>query len=362
MDTNIFWDGFTVAAIWIVAILAFIDFLIGPSGRLALQKRIGDCWVFLAQQEWRGLMTWHAGRIASTLGRVTKYKWASLRSFIRIFLFSITFSWASGTLISSIVHIKQIPLINSVASVTFISLAILEAIIMRVWKHKWRLGPFTFLLMFVAVFYFSLSVISSVLSFVSVDASQMIDNYFAEIAPLTGVLSSKSIMITFVLLANFVFDYVSLMLTIYLLTRMARSIRWSSLLAYLSLDVVLALLLFAIVALITAFLHDQWLFPDEPWVTPMLKSPFSLDDIQFHTHIKCMAVTAALPTLIHLLIAVAFLLSKLARPILLRPTTLITQRFYESQRGILALMGASLAILAKAIQATLKYLVKYAQS
>ncbi len=66
--------------------------------------------------------------------------------------------------------------------------------------------------------------------------------------------------------------------------------------------------------------------------------------------------TSALPTLIHLMITIAFLASKLFRPLLQKPVSLILLRFHESRKGVLTQLAVGVGVLAKLMQVGVKYL------
>ena len=57
-----------------------------------------------------------------------------------------------------------------------------------------------------------------------------------------------------------------------------------------------------------------------------------------------------LPSLLLLILAAFFTISKLIRPILQKPTALIFQRLYESDKGVLTLVSVAIGAIAKLIQ------------
>jgi hypothetical protein len=64
---------------------------------------------------------------------------------------------------------------------------------------------------------------------------------------------------------------------------------------------------------------------------------------------------AVLPLLLHLITVSVFLLSKLVRPLLRKPTELLLLRFYESEKGILTLLAVGVGAAAELITKAIKY-------
>ena len=66
-------------------------------------------------------------------------------------------------------------------------------------------------------------------------------------------------------------------------------------------------------------------------------------------------LAGALPLILHLGIALGFLLSKLFYPVLQKPTEIVLLRFYESKKGVLTIIATGLALLATVISKGAKY-------
>ncbi len=141
---------------------------------------------------------------------------------------------------------------------------------------------------------------------------------------------------------NGILDWISLFATIYFLGIMARSDGLSVIMGVIGLDVIVAGVLGIIVIAISSFLSN------------FFGGGGFLSGIEYAFFGAVVLFTSLLPTLIHLLVAFVFLISKLLRPIVQKPLALILLRFHESDKGALTLLAIMTGTLAKLIQQGIK--------
>ena len=149
---------------------------------------------------------------------------------------------------------------------------------------------------------------------------------------------------------NAIVGWASLSITIWLLTMMARSVSPIRLGFLMITDIVIAALLVYVCYIVTIGLHLTQIDPNFP----------ELQGLQMqliHESVFPITVIASLPTLIHLLVVIVFLGSKLFRPLLVKPVSLIMLRLYESPKGVLSQLAVGLGAVAKLLQQGMKYLM-----
>ena len=147
---------------------------------------------------------------------------------------------------------------------------------------------------------------------------------------------------------NALFDWISLSTTMHFFRMMAKSTTTRSLLKQFTLDV--------IVALICCI----WLIP---WViiyneigsmlwqaTALLGRADSNISLWIETIILVTIMTTLLPTLLHFISVLAFILSKITRPIFQPITSLILARLYEDKRSVLTQIAIGLGAIAALIK------------
>ncbi len=66
-------------------------------------------------------------------------------------------------------------------------------------------------------------------------------------------------------------------------------------------------------------------------------------------------VPAVLPLMLHAAMVLTFMLSKLFRPLLQKPTELLLLRFYESEKGVLTLLAVGLGAITELAIKAIKY-------
>jgi len=169
---------------------------------------------------------------------------------------------------------------------------------------------------------------------------------------------AKFIKITAVAFATFapfnaLLDWVSVVVTMHFLTLMSQSARVGRLLALILADLVVAALLGGTVVAVGRVVETavKTALPPGSGFLAGLDHGIAVAMVMI-----VVMFTSLLPTLIHMLVGLFFLLSKVIRPILQQPTALVLQRLYESERGILTLLAAGVGGLAKLLQEGTKYL------
>jgi len=147
---------------------------------------------------------------------------------------------------------------------------------------------------------------------------------------------------TDIFVINAVLPIVALIVTMYFLRLMAStSALWPLVLLTIS-DVVILLSLIML-TVVTVQSHRTW-------------DVFNFDNIFVMAIWMSGGIVSLIPTLLHILLMVLFIGSKLSAPFLKKPINLILLRLHESEKGVLSLIGLAAGTLAKLVQEGLKLL------
>lgn len=145
-------------------------------------------------------------------------------------------------------------------------------------------------------------------------------------------------------LPNAFFDWLSLALTMFFLKLMARNAKPLFLCVLILFDIIGAIV-FAIIPFYigAAFLPQTGGRAGLIFLTQLVIVG------------SVVAITSAIPSILHLMLSLVFLLSKLFRPLIQKPISLILIRFHESRQGVLTQLAAGFGAVAKLIQMGAKY-------
>jgi hypothetical protein len=145
-------------------------------------------------------------------------------------------------------------------------------------------------------------------------------------------------------LPNAFFDWLSLALTMFFLKLMARNAKPLFLCVLILFDIIGAI----VFATIPFYIGVAF-----------LPQPGGRAGLMFLTQLaivgSIVAITSAIPSILHLMLSLVFLLSKLFRPLIQKPISLILIRFHESRQGVLTQLAAGFGAVAKLIQMGAKY-------
>ena len=160
-------------------------------------------------------------------------------------------------------------------------------------------------------------------------------------------------------LVNAYFDYISLAFTMFLLRIMARSVSLVRICLIIVLDLFIVYSLLFIIALsVFVLLYLSVYVLGQSVGTIVFSAPgtYSIAIKDFPIEIIYLVLfTSLLPSLFHLVLAFIFLTSKLLRPLLQQPTSLVLLRLYQSEKGVLTLLAVGCGGVAKLVQEGAKY-------
>lgn len=196
------------------------------------------------------------------------------------------------------------------------------------------------------VFSFGITIISYYILFVLLFLKErtfveVVTNFVAIVTELAPFLLA---VIIFWGLPNAFFDWLSLALTMFFLKLMERNTN-PLFLSVLILFDIFGAILFAFFAFYLG--------------AALLPGPTGIGGIIFVSQLAIVgivvSITSAIPSILHLLLSFVFLLSKLFRPLLQKPISIILIRFHESRQGVLTQLAVGAGAIAKLVQEAAKY-------
>lgn len=150
---------------------------------------------------------------------------------------------------------------------------------------------------------------------------------------------------------NAFLNWLSLAITFVLLRHMSKTIKLSRLALFILLDAVIAIsLAYASYRLVVKIVIPS--NADHFFQIVLLLVMASVEKVPLFV---AASAVGAFPTLMHLGLAIVFLGSKLLRPVLQPPVSLVLLRFHESKKGVLTILAVFLGSSAKLVQEATKY-------
>ncbi|BBO85786.1 hypothetical protein DSCO28_63520 [Desulfosarcina ovata subsp. sediminis] len=148
--------------------------------------------------------------------------------------------------------------------------------------------------------------------------------------------SSWDIESILLMISNGLLNYFSFGITVHLLKKMESQTSIVILVVILLSDIIIA----SIIALIAYVL-----------MSVILGDAESILEVVAHAIVLVIVmISSFIPTIIHALFTLLFLLSKLFRPLIQKPSELVLLRLSQSSKGILTLLAAAIATIAKLIE------------
>lgn len=337
------------------SLLTAIDWAIGPDGRSRMRERVGLWWLHVSETTFAGLVAEDAARVEAWLRRIFGRRWLGLRAMLLCLAISVVTSltiWL-GSMAATVAQ-AEMPEDTPPNLPYLVAKAVLG---FTVTPEEVELGPEE--------------------AEIPPDERAMLKDLYAQEIRVNANDTRRLIASTawsaplVLLLINAVLDWVSLGVTLLLLGWMARAVSTPRLLGIVLFDLFLAILL-ALTVGVLVFVYA---------VGPSELMRIGIEEIEQATRTAEMTLqqmravtgnagiwegmiavplailfTSALPTLVHLLLAVVFLASKLFRPLLQPLIGRVLYLFHVSQKGVLTQIAVGGAVLIKAGQETLKYL------
>ncbi len=147
---------------------------------------------------------------------------------------------------------------------------------------------------------------------------------------------------------NVLFTWISFIITLIFLQKMVESVSLYALVKFALLDTILG-----IFAAITSFAGTWALVRVFPGFLD-----YPIDDVgdipAVLIFVPVILLANLLPSLLHLIAALTFLLSRLFRPLVQLPSALVLERFAESKKGVLSLVAIAVGTAAKLIDTWFK--------
>lgn len=338
----------------VASLLTAVDWWIGPEGRGAMRERMGLWWLHVSEMSFAGLVAEDAVRVQGWLRGIFGQRWLGLRALLVcsvISLFASLAIWIGSILaVYAQAEIREGP-------VNLPQLAAKMYLGYEVRPEEVILGPED----------------AGIPSDIEADVKRQI---LQDIRSLVSQLRQEfrqgfaNVLLPLFLL-NALLDWVSLGVTLLLLGWMARSITAWRLAGLIVLDLTLAILLAVTVGLLVAIyaygpeeFAQTWIsnFAESSRVTILvmertqqLYAQLGIWDGMIVLPVAIL-FTSALPTLVHSVVAMAFLCSKLFRPVLQPVVSRALYLFHASRQGVLTQLAVGGGILTKAGQETIKYL------
>lgn len=349
-----FFDHFFYWTFVIASLLTAIDWWIGPDGRAKARERIGLWWLHVSESTFTGLANEDARRVERWLHGIFGRRWLGLRAFLLCSAISIavTATLLLGNWITIYVQAAPTPeqrsLVLAVVKMTLgydvvpddIALnpdeaAGLDADEQRHYKE------------------------------LLLDEARVLERDLGDVLPfvVTQVLLPLALL-------NALFDWISLGVTLLLLGWMARAVTSPRLFGLVLLDLALATLLAAAVGLAVAVFAMGLAEFANTWLTDFQQQMRFMDStvVRLRATYSAMGIwdgllvipalvlfTSALPSLVHLVVALVFLTSKLFRPVLQPIIGRLLYLFHVSRQGVLTQLAIGGGVAAKAVQESVKY-------
>lgn len=349
-----FFDHFFYWIFVIASLLTAIDWWIGPNGRAAARERMGHWWLHMTETSFAGLVAEDARRVESWLRSVFGRRWLGLRALLLCTGISLA--------------------VSVILMLVYWTLVFIQFENSSVENRNVRLGVWMILGYEVTVD--DIIVDPEEEEFLEPDElSRLKEQWLLELNEVATVgrpaLSQafSNILIPLILLNAF-FDWISLGVSLLLLGMMGRSVTALRLGGLVALDLVVAVILAALVViLVGSFAIGPREFV-ETWILNF-DQQMELIDRVFVVYQRAIAefdlwegvfvfpalvlFTCALPSLLHLALAIVFLGSKLFRPVLQPVIGRLLYLFHVSRQGVLTQLAIGGGVAAKAAQESIKY-------
>lgn len=299
LDAFLFWDAMIVAS------LIFFDFLIGEQGRGKIKDLVGWWWLLIEEKTYGGLAQKDAQAVLGFFEGCFSSKLISKRFFKQSAIWGLRIFLPVSALLYTVVAVQ-----------------IAHEVQIEIEKGT--------------------------------DVILDLDEKFYVGVCLSFILAA---ILTCLMFA------VSAMFTIILLRYMSKITSFFRITMAMVLDLAIGLGLGAIfIAVIFTLVRS--IFVDLPSIFQLIEDALSrtyhLQAIALRRFVEMLdlpvLIVSLLPSLVHVLIAVSFVFSKLSRPLLQKPTALILVRLYESDKGVLTLLAAAIGVMAKLAQQGAKYI------
>lgn len=358
-----FFDAFFYWVFVAATCLTAVDWWIGQDGRGRIRERVAHWWIYLDDLSFTGLVADDARRLRAGISKafgpwrgaraITICLGLSVALSLMIWVISIT----ASTRIASQMEIEE--------GVRILNLPVLVA--RAVWGDRLDAAD--------VEFEFDEALTAELANVEAEQARHDLELMRREVAVSLNQMSiqlreeAPIILNRFILpllLLNGLFDWLSLGVTLKLLDMMARSSSWPRLLLIVFADLTIAVIFSMLVGVfvLAFYAGPQTLlqeaasgFADSTEVVYSLRRVFEVAGVSPLAFAMPLAVlfTGVLPTLLHAIIALIFIGSKLLLPWLKPLVTRILFLFHESSKGVLTQIAVGGGVFLKVAQETVKF-------
>lgn len=338
----------------VASLLTVVDWWIGPEGRSAMRERVGLWWLQVSEISFTGLVAKDAARVRGWLRGLFGQRWLGPRALSICALISVFTSLAIW-LGSMLVVYGQAEILEGPTNAPYLVAKMYLGY--EVTADEIVLGPD------------DEAAPEDVKSDFKRQILRDLERAAVDIRP--GLRQGFFNVMLPLFLLNAILDWVSLGVTLLLLGWMARSVTTARLIGLVALDLSLAVALAAAVGLLVAiYAYGPTEFA-RTWISNFDESSRQAFQIlgqarAVYSHFGvwegmlllpvAILFTSALPTLVHSVVAMVFLCSKLFRPVLQPVVGRALYLFHASRQGVLTQLAVGGGILTKAGQETIKYL------